>query len=80
MRRRFPGAGDASLNLTESTFPGTFKGGRLVSHKLKNVSQRFAAVKYSVVKWLLNDRFQRDWFGAFNPSTGHNSTNCLPQA
>ena len=45
MRGRFPGARDASVNLTESTLPDTINASRVISHKLKNVSQKICSRK-----------------------------------
>jgi hypothetical protein len=43
----------------------------MISHELKNVSERMAAVKYSVVIRVSNERLQCDPFTAFNPVMAH---------
>ena len=44
----------------------------MISDELKNISQRSAAVKYSVVIRVFNDTLQCDRVAGFNPSVAHN--------
>ena len=72
MRRHASGSCDAALNLTEGTLSSTSNASRSVPNKMKNISQRPAAVKYSVVIRVFDETLQRDCVMAFNPSIAHN--------
>jgi hypothetical protein len=43
----------------------------MISHELKNVPERMAAVKYSVATRVFNERLQRGPVAAFNPVIAH---------